>query len=316
MRHQAVHIDAVGARHYHQTGRVLVIRLVAQVGHHGQLLGGHLPGDLLEDLGARGLVRQGCDDDLAVFQRPDGALLDRALAGLVDFADLIAGRDDLGVGRVVRSLDVGHQGIEPGLGVIEQLGAGVSHLAGVMGRNVGRHPHRDAGHPVEQYVGQARGQHLGLFHGAVEVGDPVGCALAELGEQNFREARQARLGVTHGGERLGVVRRPPVALAVHQGVAVGEGLGHQHHGFIAGAVPVGVVLTQHVTHGTGRFLVLGEGRESQLAHGVDDAALYRLETVADVRQGAVHDDVHGVVEVGLLGEGVQWLTLHPVEALL
>ncbi len=51
------------------------------------------------------------DDDVAILFAPHRPLLDGALAGLVDFADVIARRDDLGVGRVVRPLHMGHQGI-------------------------------------------------------------------------------------------------------------------------------------------------------------------------------------------------------------
>ena len=65
---------------------------------------------------------------------------------------------------------------------------------------------------------------------------------------------------------------------------------------------MGVKLAEHVTDGTRRFLVLGVCVQPQLAHGVDDTPLYRLEAVANVRQGPVHDHVHGVVEVGLFGE--------------
>ena len=65
---------------------------------------------------------------------------------------------------------------------------------------------------------------------------------------------------------------------------------------------MGVELAEYVTDGTRRFLVLGICVQAQLAHGVDNTPLYRLETVADMRQGPVHDDVHGVVEVGLFGE--------------
>ena len=39
--------------------------------------------------------------------------------------------------------------------------------------------------------------------------------------------------------------------------------------------------------------------EAHLVHGVEDAALHRLEAVADVGQRASDDDAHGVVEVGL-----------------
>src|SRR5690606_7483831 len=50
------------------------------------------------------------------------------------------------------------------------------------------------------------------------------------------------------------------------------------------------------------LLVLGAGIQAQLAHRVDDAALDRLQAVADVGQRPVEDDVHRVVEVGLLRE--------------
>jgi hypothetical protein len=59
-------------------------------------------------------------------------------------------------------------------------------------------------------------------------------------------------------------------------------------------------LADHVADGARGLLELGTGLQSQLAHGVDDAPLHRLQAVADVRQGAIQDDVHRVVEVGLL----------------
>ncbi len=188
-----------------------------------------------------------------------------------------------------------------GLGVAQQVTGGLDHLVHVVGRDIGGHAHGDAGAAVEQHMRQPRRQHHRLVHGAVEVGSPVHGALAELGEQHLGELRQPRLGVAHGGERLGVVGTAPVALAIHQRVAVAERLGHQHHRLVAGAVAVGMELAQHVADGTRRLLVLGAGIEGQLAHGVDDAPLHRLHAVADMRQRPVEDDVHRIVEVRLLG---------------
>ena len=64
---------------------------------------------------------------------------------------------------------------------------------------------------------------------------------------------------------------------------------------------MGMEFTQHVTHGAGGFLVLGGGFQAQFGHGVHDAALHRFQAVADVRQRAVEDDVHGIIQVGTLG---------------
>ncbi|MCY1439051.1 hypothetical protein D9M71_552700 [compost metagenome] len=73
-------------------------------------------------------------------------------------------------------------------------------------------------------------------------------------------------------------------------------------------------LAEHVADGTRRLLVLGVGVQAQFAHGVDDAPLHRLQAVADMRQGAVHDHVHGVVEVGLFGEVSQRAAFDAVQA--
>jgi len=38
-------------------------------------------------------------------------------------------------------------------------------------------------------------------------------------------------------------------------------------------------------------------QDAHIFHGVEDAAVYRLEPVPHVRQGAGDDDAHGVIEV-------------------
>lgn len=63
-----------------------------------------------------------------------------------------------------------------------------------------------------------------------------------------------------------------------------------------------MVFTQHVTDGTGGFLELGGGVQPQLGHRIDDAALNGLQAIPDKRQRPVHDDVHGVVQVGVFRE--------------
>ena len=105
-----------------------------------------------------------------------------------------------------------------------------------------------------------------------------------------------------------------------RGVADGEGLGHEDHRLVAGGVPVRVELPEHVADRARRLLEPGpvgrvrpppgggirlaaHGRaEAQLRHRVHDPALHRLQAVRDVGQRPVEDDVHGVVEVRLVGE--------------
>ena len=66
-----------------------------------------------------------------------------------------------------------------------------------------------------------------------------------------------------------------------------------------------MVFAQHVADGAGGFFVLGQGRQAQLGHGVDNAPLHRLQPVGEAGQGAVEDDVHGIIQVSLLGEFFQ-----------
>ena len=68
---------------------------------------------------------------------------------------------------------------------------------------------------------------------------------------------------------------------------------------------MGVVAAQHVTHAGGGFLKGPVRGEVILIHGVEDAAVDRLETVTNIRQGTAHDDAHGVLDVGFFHFGDQ-----------
>ena len=197
--------------------------------------------------------------------------------------------------------------------LIEQVDARLRDLAKVVRRDVGGHADRDALRTVEQHVRQARRQERRLFQRAVEVGLPVDGAVREFGQQHFGVARELDFGVAHGRERLRLVGRTPVALSIDDRIAVAEVLRHEHHGFVAGRIAVRMELADDVADGARALLVFLPGRETELAHRVDDAALHRLEPVGKRRQRAIEDHVHRIVEVRLLGEGAQRLFLHAFE---
>ena len=70
---------------------------------------------------------------------------------------------------------------------------------------------------------------------------------------------------------------------------------------------------EHVTDGTGGFLELGPCRKPQLRHGVDNPSLYRFESVADVRQSAIENDVHGVIQVRFFRESMNWERFYSIK---
>ena len=79
-----------------------MVGLIAQVLDHRQLFFPHLGGDLLHDPCAGDLVRQRGDHHVAVLPLETGAQPYRAVAGLVQLAQLLARGDDLRAARVIR----------------------------------------------------------------------------------------------------------------------------------------------------------------------------------------------------------------------
>ena len=66
------------------------------------------------------------------------------------------------------------------------------------------------------------------------------------------------------------------------------------------AVAMGVVFTHDVTGDAGRLHVGASSSRTQLISSVDDPALYRLESIADIRHGAATDCVEPVLNEVLL----------------
>jgi len=203
---------------------------------------------------------------------------------------------------------------DAGVRVVQQPHAGADHFIEVVRGHIGGHAHGDAGGAVEQQMRDARRQPAGFLEGAIEIGIPVHGAVSQLGEQQFGERGELGFGVAHRGERLGVVGRAEVALAVDQRIAVGKRLCHQHQCFVTGTVAVRVELANHVAHGACRLFGLGAGAQAQLAHRIDDPALHRFQAVADERQGAVEDHVHGVVQIRAFGVFEQGNLFETMEA--
>ena len=61
-----------------------------------------------------------------------------------------------------------------------------------------------------------------------------------------------------------------------------------------------MVLTDNFADRPGGLLVRAVGEDAALVHCVQNAAVNRLEAVADIRQGAGGDDRHRVLDEGLL----------------
>ena len=227
---------------------------------------------------------------------PGAPKADRSGAGLVNLAQLLLVVQDLAAGREVRSFDVAAELGVADLFVFEQLQERGADLAEVVRRDARRHADGDAGRAVHQQARDARGQDDRLGLRPVVVRPEVDGVLVDLHEQLVAQPREPAFGVAH---RRGVVavERSEVTRPVNQRVAHGEGLRDAHEGVVDRRVAVRMVAAHHVADDLRALPVLGVGRQVLLPHRVEDAALHRLEAVADVRQRARRDDRQRVVEV-------------------
>ena len=115
---------------------------------------------------------------------------------------------------------------------------------------------------------------------------------------------EAALGVAHRRGAV-AVERAEIAGAVDQRIAQRERLRHAHQRFVERHVAVRVVAAHHVADDLGALAVLGVGGEVLLPHRVEDAALHRLQPVADVGQRARRDHRQRVVQIARLRRFVQ-----------
>ena len=165
-----------------------------------------------------------------------------------------------------------------------------------MRRNIRGHADRDPGRTVEQQVGQAGGQDERLLERAIEVIAKIDRIFVDVGQHFLGHPAQAGLGIALSRRRI-AVHRAKVALPVDKRVAHGEILRQAGHGIVHCHIAVRVVLAQHFADDAGGFFIRGVRPDAHIVHGVEDAAVNWLETIARVRKGPGNDHAHGIVEV-------------------
>ena len=156
----------------------------------------------------------------------------------------------------------------------------------------------DAAGAVHQQVGEPGREDPGFFPALVEVGVPVHSILFNIPEHLVGDLAQTGLRISVG--RRGVaIHGTEVAVAIHQHIAHGEVLCQTHQRVIHGGIAVGMIPAQHVAHAGSRLLKGLVACQIVLVHGVQNAPVHRLQAVPHIRQGAAHNDAHGIFDIGL-----------------
>ena len=142
-------------------------------------------------------------------------------------------------------------------------------------------------------------EHLRFFQTVVIVGDERHGFLMNVRQHFQRNLGHSRLSVSVSSRRV-AVHRTEVTLTVHQHIPHGEVLCQTHQRIVNRSITVGVIATQHRTDGVGALVVCLIGGQSLFEHGVENAAVHRLQTVPHIRQGTGDDDRHRILQERIL----------------
>ena len=108
--------------------------------------------------------------------------------------------------------------------------------------------------------------------------------------------RKPRFGIPHRRGRI-AIDGTEVALPIDQRIAHGKRLRHADQRVVNRRVAVRMKFAQHFADNLGALAGGPVGREAHFVHAEKNAAMNRLQTVANIRQRAAHDHAHRVIEV-------------------
>ena len=307
-------IDIAAARDQHDAD--LRIALVAHVLEYGQLLVRDRSGYLLDQLALGDLVGNFADDQLPLaatktfdarfaivrlfsFLGVEATAHAEAPAPcLIGLCDRIGAFGDNPTGGEIGPLEQFHQPRVFDMRIVDHLERRIDDLGDIVARDVGRHAHSDPAGAIGEQVGEEAGHDFRLFFLIVVGRNEIDRACVEAFHQAHRGLRQPRLGIAIGGGVI-AVDIAEVPLPFDQRVAQRKILREPDHRIIGRGVAMRVVLADHLAHHARRFLESAGGVELELAHGPQQAAMDRLQPVAQVGQRPCGDGGERIDEVSL-----------------
>ena len=297
------HLTAFAALHFNHNAQAVFVRLVAQLGNTFNFFVFYQLCNFLDQARLVDLVGQlGNDDGVFVgFFIADyfsaRAHINPTAAGSVGIYNARSTVDDRRRWEV-RPWNMLHQFINRDVGIVQQRQTAVNHFGQVVGGDIRRHTNGDTRGTIDQQTGNFSGQYGRDLFSTVVVRHPVDRFFIEVGKHLMGDFLHANLGITHC-RRVITVNRAEVTLTIHQHIPHGKWLRHADNRVVNRRVAVWVVLTDHVTNDTSRFLIRFVPVVAQLAHREQHPTVHRFEAIAHIGQGAPNNYAHCIVEVGL-----------------
>ncbi len=280
----------------------ILVGLIADSGNVGEDFFIHQRGNSLHQCRAVDPVGDFGDDDalLAAFDffEANGATHFHAAAsgGEIIF-DALESRDRT-PRRKVRAFDDFIELFDLDLGIIDLGANAVDDLAKIVRGQIRGHADGDSDSAIDEEIRECRGQDSGLGLCLVVIRLEIHRVLVEVLHHHRAEMGHARLGVTHRRGRV-ALDGAEIPLPIHEHLAHAPRLRHVNQCRINRAVTVRMVVTHRFTDDFRALEMFAVGLEPELAHGVENAALGGLESVAHIRQGAGHNHRHRIIQKGL-----------------
>ena len=195
--------------------------------------------------------------------------------------------------------------------IINDLDNRIDDFSQVVRGNAGRHTNGDAAGSVHQKVRETSRKDFRFFQGSIKVIGKIDRIFPDIGHHLHRDLGETGFRITHGSSAV-TVDRTEVSMSVNQHIAHIEILRHMDHRFIDGGITMGMIFTHGIAHDTGGFTIRTGRIKMQFAHGIEDTALNRFQTVSDIRQRTRDDDTHRIVDIAFPHELLKVDCLDPV----
>ena len=215
-------------------------------------------------------------------------------AGLKGSPDAAAAKNKA-AGRKVRSLDILHQLRHGNIRIRHYLQNGINDFAEIVRRNIGRHTDGNTLTAIDQQVREAGRKNRRLLFFAIVVVLHVDGILVQISEHLDSDLGHTCFRITHRGCTVSV-HVTEVAMAIDQYLAHVPVLGHVNKGAIDGTVTVRVIFSHCVADNTCTLLIRLVRTVIHLVHGEENTALYRLQTVTNIRQSTRNNDRHRIIK--------------------
>ena len=197
-----------------------------------------------------------------------------------------------------------HQLVVPGMRVVDQELGGIKNFGDVVAGDAGCHAHGNAGAAVGKQVGKQARKDFGLFLLAIIGGVEGDRAVFQPRHQLHRRFGQPGFGIAIGGGVI-AVDIAEIALPFDQRIAQREILREAHHRVIDRLIAMRVIFTDDIANHAGGFLERVGRVELQLPHRPQQAAVHRLQPVAQVGQRAGGDGRKRIDQIPLRQRAIE-----------